>query len=310
MSVLTSVNIANPYNIEAECIRITTTTTNEKFTFSNVTDIGKEYTLQFWIEGISVWTVYVNGEKISLSSGWNEYKNTYTATSSDIVLEFRSAGIYHLYQVQLEPGNVATEWSISPDDLTEAINKAENNTLTALDLANLLGERLTSAELEVDKINAQIKSMVTDENGASCMTQTSTGWMFNVGSFKNNLIKELDLDTKLAVKQEDVNAAVTVAMGDNINKLSCITLGEYEYKDDSGATQTEPSIDLFRTGGNFTLKITNTRMVFADGKTELLTIKNKGGIATPSIDVSGPLNIGKWVWQQRTNGNLGLSWRG
>lgn len=85
-------------------------------------------------------------------------------------------------------------------------------------------------------------------------------------------------------------------------------------------TVTEPCIDLGEHDTGFKLKITNTRILFTDGSTELVTINSKNkSLEIDKATIKSDLQFGDeedtkihgvWIWKQRTNGNLGLVWKG
>ncbi len=83
---------------------------------------------------------------------------------------------------------------------------------------------------------------------------------------------------------------------------------------------TEPCIDLGEHDTGFKLKITNTKILFTDGSTELVSINSKNkSLEIGKATIKNELQFGDeenvfvpgiWIWKQRSNGNLGLMWKG
>ena len=71
----------------------------------------------------------------------------------------------------------------------------------------------------------------------------------------------------------------------------------------------EPCIELGESDSDFKLMITNTRIMFRVGSDVPTYIHNKG-LATENIEVENELRQGGFVWKIRSNGNLGLIWKG
>ena len=113
-------------------------------------------------------------------------------------------------------------------------------------------------------------------------------------------------------------------IGDAIKAENCSLIKSVSvvdtYTDENGTVQTEPSIDLGEHDTGFKLKITNTRILFTDGSTELVTINSKNkSLEIGKATIKSDLQFGDeednqipgvWIWKQRANGNLGLVWKG
>ena len=145
--------------------------------------------------------------------------------------------------------------------------------------------------------------LVTDGNGTSLMTQTDTGWTFSTAEIQTtvnatseglaNLIKEIgDTNSAVDILQQAVNDLGTIA--------EYVKIGVYE---------DEPCIELGEGDSDFKLRITNTRMMFTEGSTVLAYFNNQSFHVKKAV-VEEELQQGGFVWKVRSNGNLGLMWKG
>lgn len=71
----------------------------------------------------------------------------------------------------------------------------------------------------------------------------------------------------------------------------------------------EPCIELGESDSDFKLRITNTRMMFTEGS-EVLAYFNNQSLHIKKAVVEEELQQGGFVWKIRSNGNLGLIWKG
>lgn len=70
-----------------------------------------------------------------------------------------------------------------------------------------------------------------------------------------------------------------------------------------------PSIELAEGDSEFKQVITNKKVMIMDGS-EVRTEMDGEGVSTDNITVKNELRHGQWLWQTRSNGNYGLSWKG
>ena len=202
---------------------------------------------------------------------------------------------------------------------TEAKEQAQN-----VEEATTANEtNITKAESLIQELAESTSTLITDGNGASLMVPTENGWTFSTGAIQeavDNATKNLG---ELQAEMGDVNSTVEVldaAVKDLGVLAEYIKIGTYTYTDEDGNQQTEPSIDLGENDTGFRLKITNTRIWFTDGATDLVSIDSKNkSLEIEKATIKGELQIGDdenkqvegvWIWKQRSNGNLGLMWKG
>lgn len=205
---------------------------------------------------------------------------------------------FRMKNVKLEYGNKATDYTPAPEDIESGISDAKAET-------NKVEARVTEAELLINKIEGYISTLVVDENGESLMTQTGDGWTFSTASIKETVN---GISTSLSELNESLgntDATVQTLVDGLDNYKTHVIVGQYEG---------EPSIELKADDSEFSLLITNTRILFKAGSNtpaymtnESLYIKN--AIIEEEFSL-GDADGGRFVWKVRSNGNLGLTWIG
>lgn len=228
--------------------------------------------------------------------------------------------------LKIEKGDRATEWTTAPEDTLQASEDAADAQYTAEEAqkhSEGVAERVTSAESIIQQLSDAINLLVTDDSGTTLLQQTSTGWSFNLGNVQTNIEDAVEQLGELNEKQGSTEETVKTLKQavDDLGVLSShITVGEYVYTDADGNEHTEASIDLYTDTSGFQLKITNTRIWFTDGSTDLVEINSKTkSLEIEKATIKGELQMGDeeapdttgvWIWKQRSNGNLGLTWKG
>lgn len=199
---------------------------------------------------------------------------------------------------KIEKGNKATDWTPAPEDMAtngdvEAVQKSVDST----------EERLFAAESVIQKLAESIVMLVTDGNGGSLMVQTENGWTYNMGQLHDIVNSTSE---KLNVLTNDVGDLESVL---DILKLAVQefgAIGEYvkitTYED-------EPCIELGENDSDFKLLITNTRILFTEGSGTPAYLTNQSLHIEKAV-IEEELQQGEFVWKARSNGNLGLMWKG
>lgn len=167
--------------------------------------------------------------------------------------------------------------------LAQAINDANANAEQASadadkanDAADDAREVADRAYSEISKLNDAIKNLVVGKDGSTLMTQTADGWQFNFGNFKDTI--------------------------DDIGKKTA-----YVHIDETDTGN--PKIELGKADNKAKLTLTNEDIQFVVGS-EVPTKVTNEGLDTDKIKVDNEIDIGNFVWKNRANGNLGLSWKG
>lgn len=140
-------------------------------------------------------------------------------------------------------------------------------------------ENIERAHSRLKLLEDSFLSIVEDENGATILKQTSTGWTYDFSAMQDLL-------------------------ADSAQKLK--ESGEYiRFKIYEG----EPCIELGEGDSDFKVLITNTRIMFQEGGQTPCFIGNNEFVAE-NVSIKEELRFGQWAWSVRANGNLGLSWKG
>lgn len=303
MSTLASIQMTSPANKTEECARFTIADAREKFTFSDVAVVGEEYTLGFWVKSEADGSILVKDKVFSTTTEWTRHTLTYTADGKDLVLDFEAAGTYYIYHIQLEIGNMATDWTVAVEDVDKDINDAATDAQNAQNTANDAVGRVASAEALLQILSDSIQTLVRDENGESLMVQDGNGWTFNMGSYSNALSDVSagldDLSKSVGSTQGTVNGLNT-ALNELVPLKSYVIVTEYNG---------QPCIELGKAENSFKLRITNTEIQFIDGTIIPAYLSNQK-LYIEKAEVRNELQFGGFVWKKRSNRNMGLMWVG
>lgn len=295
----------------------------------NKLEAGGQYTISFEVKGsvstrISAWFRSSNGQNelidtrqindnYIVENQWS--KCTFVVTLKDTLptatdqylylIDMNSGtGISYIFKnLKIEKGNKATDWTPAPEDVQEGIDNAQGTADKAEgDASNALNQ-VVDAKATLSLLQSSIETLVTDANGASMMTQTSTGWTFNMGGFESALDKATNDITAIygdiSAVTDIANAADQLAK-DIANKTAYINMST----DEDGA----PCIELGKTDNEFKLRITNTSIDFMQGSQKIAYITNQSLYIRSSV-VTDEMQIGEgtgFIWKKRSNGNMGL----
>lgn len=180
--------------------------------------------------------------------------------------------------------------------LTEEIDRVQG----AADSAQ---ETATSAESLIKQLADNISMLVTDGNGTSLMKQTEDGWVFSTSELQKAVDATSEGLDSLVNDLGDTNNTVGVLQQavDDLGILTdYITIGTYE---------DQPCIELGETDSEFKLRITNTQVVYTEGSTVLAYFTNQSMHIKKAV-IEEELQQGGFVWKVRSNGNMGLVWKG
>lgn len=145
-------NVANAYfsddvppNLSGRCLRINTTTEGTGGAYwdddSVTIESGKTYTMSYYAKASTAASVngyivclsrisdnaYITGPTINITTTWQRYSFTFTATAGQAGVYRRrhmvyQVNLYSIANVQLEEGNKLSAWSLNPDELVKDID--------------------------------------------------------------------------------------------------------------------------------------------------------------------------------------------
>lgn len=278
---------------------------------------GETYTVSIWAKcsrnigygAISpeFLTDRVRQDSNNLTTEWQRFIVTgkYNGnTTSAVAITFyynsltQSNDVFYFSSPQIEKGNRATDWTPAPEDMAtpDEVELVQSS-------VDLVEERVTTAESLIEQLSDCIAMLVTDGNGESLMTQTENGWTFSTGQIQSVVDATSENLDNLTNEMGDVNSTVG-ALQQAVNDLGILNdyvkIGTYE---------SEPCIELGESDSDFKLIITNTRIMFMEGSGVPAYINNQSLFINKAV-IEEELQQGEFIWKARSNGNLGLIWKG
>lgn len=209
--------------------------------------------------------------------------------------------VVELTKLKFELGNKATDWTPAPEDMATA-DGLDSAVEATEDLSGRLTTRIEEMESTITQVADSISMMVVDQNGASLMEQTSTGWVFSMGETLAQLQSAID-DLKSVEDTLDVQEGTLTALQNVVNGLE--ELNNYVRISVDGD---EPCIELGNES-SFKLLITNTGIKMMDGTIIPAYVTNQS-LKIGKAEVEDELAFGGFAFAERSNGNMGLIWKG
>ncbi len=271
------------------------------YTMTEKMSSDQTYTCRLWGklgDDKSRFMIYLDGGSIECgklnSDGNGVYSLTFTGKTgtNDIskifVYAYPQSGTTNstISKIQLEIGNKATDWSPAPEGMASAdsltgVNKSltdtANNLQNAIDSTNKNLQDVQNSQNEVYEIVSENKTQI------SSLTQRAEGFQMDFKTV-NETVKQLN---NQFVTERDERYKYIKFIDGEIWLGKEVPIGEDDFK----------------------LVIKNDRISFLQNKTEVAYMSNNKLYVT-DIHVTNSLQLGKFVWASRTNGNVGLRWIG
>lgn len=221
-----------------------------------------------------------------------------------MLMTYSSAGVdltgvtLTISNFKVEKGNRATDWTPAPEDMatSDELDSIQSS-------AELTDGRLTTAESLLAQLSDCISMLVIDSNGESLMTQTDEGWTFSTSKIQSAVDSASQSLNELENAIGDVNSTIDTiqqALSDLGVLNDYVKIGSYE---------SEPCIELGEIDSEFKLIITNTRIMFTEGSGVPAYFNNQSMFISRAV-IQEELGQGEFIWKARSNGNLGLIWKG
>lgn len=243
----------------------------------------------------------------------SKYTLTFTTDKAynncSIMIAYRNANGYvtvplYIRRVCVNKGNKANDWTAAPEDVQENISNVQDN-------VNTIETRVSTTELAIDDLKNQIQTLIVDENGESMMTQTSTGWSFDMTMFQDSLNTSIDILNDLSGKVdgvEDLSTQLNTILSDVVNRTAYVDMKNEEI---NGVVY--PYIELGKRNDpdGFKVKITTTALYFMEGSKPVAWVSNKTLYIEKAI-IKQELHIGEgtgFIFAKRANGNMGIRWK-
>lgn len=197
---------------------------------------------------------------------------------------------------------------------TEAAIQLESDSIISEVSSNYAtSERVTTAESMIQQIANSLTSLIRDGNGGSLIKQDSSGfYYFDISEIESGLSDTANGLNDLEGIVLDANGEIDV-LKSTAEALRARTEYVRSYVDANG----QPCLELGEGDSAFKLRITNTEIQFAEG-TAIPARMNRQMLIIEKAMVRNELQFGDdeevadgvWIWKRRSNGNLGLMWKG
>ena len=309
------------------------------FTFDPADTVWQQYTISFWAKSpngttrLRLYNInepiprYFSFSPVTFTPVGNEWKHfSHTIVNNDMGesrgtencdrLEFHGmdqVGV-QIKNIKIEWGNKASAWEPAPEDVDskflnyytkEQTNAAltvaaDNITSTVLsEIDDKVSGLKTEAMTEIQQLKNKLSMLVVGD-GKTLMEQTDSGWSFSFSKATGDIE---EIKTALAKNAEYIKFG-TVEDGKGGTE-PCIELGVSQTNSTTGEV----------SDGKYKVLITNTRIIFKEGSATPTYISNET-LVSEKVEVTQELQhtnadiSGRFVWKMRSNGNLGLSWKG
>lgn len=234
--------------------------------------------------------------KLEVSEDGNNWYTLYDSNNSGTYVETKDGRTYFINDGYIK--NNVVQFRVDINGISSTVSSVQ-------DQASNNEQRIISSESTIEQLSNSISHFVTDADGQSLMTQTSTGWTFNISSVQDQIDKATsnisDLQINLG-QTSDILDQTNSLLNDVTKKTAYINMAT----DDSGA----PCIELGKQGNPFKLRITNTSIDFMQDNMRIAYITNRQLYIEKSV-VTDEMKVGStsgFIWKKRSNGNMGLRW--
>ena len=230
-------------------------------------------------------------------------------------------GLYH--KINFEAGTF-TETEVVPDDKIHgsviAANSITANQIYVTDLS-AFGAKIGGFEIDDDSIHSISKDSV---NNLSQGIFLNSDGLMSVGD-ESNYIKfyEDEMDENKKYKLEISADSIKFNVGNDSKTMSDLVESEQQLSNKIDVVQEKtnyiyvgtddttgkPYIELGDRNSRFKLKITNEEIQFVEDS-EVPAYINNQKLMIEKAQVENELRFGGFVWKERSNGNMGLTWEG
>lgn len=218
-----------------------------------------------------------------------------------------------------DPGTVvisseaALEVEVSGMASTSSVSTAQETANRAQDSANDAIDSIARAESTIKQLADSIKQLVrngADDKGSMVFHEEDGLWYFDISGLQSTVSNTANDVTGLQESAGKTNAALEI-----LNKTAEDLASQVEYIRSYTDENDQPCLELGEGDSVFKVRITNTDIQFAEG-TDVPARLNRKMLVIEKAMVKQELQFGDdelvdgvWIWQCRSNGNLGLSWK-
>lgn len=269
--------------------------------FSNIGKAAMEY---FYansglIENVVVGDGTISGNLVGVTIKGDVIEGN-TVVADKLVIQGEDGLYYKLNTDGVTVEGEQTEYN----SLNGSIITAKSITATQIAVTDLVAFDATIGGFNIT--DKSIYSEVKDsENNMLRGIYMDTDGQFNFGDADNFIkyYKDQNGNYKLIISAE----SIMYSLNGSPHSIADIgLLGEYI---NIGTYEGEPCIELGESDSDFKLVITNTRILFMEGNNVPAYITNQSLHIEKAV-IEEELQQGGFVWKARSNGNLGLIWKG
>ena len=269
--------------------------------FSNIGEAAMEYlySQSGLIENVKIGDGTITGTLVGVTIRGDSIEGN-TVIADKLVIK-GDDGLYY----KLNTDGVSTDLEQTDyNSLNGTIIQAKSITATKISVDDLVAFDATIGGFNITA-NSIYSDVKDSEGNTTRGIYMDTDGQMNFGD-ANNYIKyyrDEDGTYKLAI------SAGTILYDINGNQHSLSDLGIIGEYIKISAYEGEPCIELGETDSEFKLRITNTRIMFMEGSGVPAYFTNQSMHIKKAV-IEEELQQGGFVWKARSNGNLGLIWKG
>lgn len=269
--------------------------------FSNIGEAAMEYlySQSGLIENVTIGDGTITGTLVGVTIRGDSIEGN-TVVADKLVIK-GDDGLYY----KLNTDGVSTELEQTDyNSLNGSIIQAKSITATKIAVDDLVAFDATIGGFNITA-NSIYSDVKDSEGNTTRGIYMDTDGQMNFGD-ANNYIKyyrDEDGTYKLAI------SAGTILYDINGSQHSLSDLGILGEYIKISTYEGEPCIELGETDSEFKLRITNTRIMFMEGSGIPAYFTNQSMHIKKAV-IEEELQQGGFVWKARSNGNLGLIWKG
>lgn len=277
-----------------------------KITYANIdfSNIGQAAMEHFYansglIENVTISDGTITGLLVGVTiKGDIIEANTLVADS--LVMLGEDGLYYKLNTNGVTVGSEQTEYN----SINGSIITAKSITATQISVDDLVAFDATIGGFNITE-HAIFSEVKDDEGNMTRGVYLGDDGQVNFGDDKNYIkyYRDDDDNYKLVISAETILYDIN---GDQHSLADIGAVGEYVK---IGAYEGEPSIELGEVDSDFKMVITNTKILFMEGTNVPAYVSNQSLFIKKAV-IEEELQQGGFVWKARTNGNLGLMWKG
>ena len=269
--------------------------------FSNIGSAAMEYfySVSGLIDNVIVGDGTITGNLVGVTIAGDLIEGN-TIKADKLVIK-GDDGLY--YKLNTD-GMVTEAEQTDENSINGSVIRAKSITASKVDVSDLVAFDATIGGFNITETSLYSEVKDSEDNVTRGIYMDVDG-QINFGD-SNNFVKyyrDEDGTYKLAISA----ASILYALDGKQYSLSDLgRIGDYVH---IGTYENEPCIELGESDSDFRLIITNTRIMFMEGSDVPAYINNQSLNIKKAV-IEEELQQGNFVWKIRSNGNMGLVWKG